>query len=201
MPDPAKYTVYVGNVKRGAGTVAKVKSVKTRFDIAVLELDRDIVTTYAPLAETDPAVNSPADIFAWGGTCETGCGLSETMKTARMRVSRVDAGDDGSKMVNLAQSGDGFAWFGDSGGPAMLNGVQFGVLCRGDTSSDGSGEESYSSVANSLNWIQLVTGVGGTPPSTPSANLALNKAAKSANASCNASEGPAKAVNGTATVS
>jgi hypothetical protein len=194
-PNPSKYTVYVGNVKRHAGTAAKVKSVKLRFDLALLELDRDISTTYAQLATSDPAVGSSADIYGWGGTCENGCGQADILKTAKMRVSSVDANSDGSKMVNLAQSGDGFAWFGDSGGPAMLNGVQFGVLCCGDTAGNGSGHESYSSVANSLAWIRSTTG-GNPPPPPPPGNLALNKPAKSNQASCAAAEGPAKAVNG-----
>jgi hypothetical protein len=101
------------------------ETVKTRFDIAVVEPDRDIATTYAPLAQADPAVSSPAGIYGWGGTCQTG----------------------------------------------------------------------YSSVANSLTWITWITsitGAGNTPPGTPPANLALNKTAKSQQASCNASENPAE---------
>lgn len=190
------FTVRIGNVKRGQGTAATVKSIHTRFDIAVLELDRDVPATYVKLAATDPPVGSTADIYGWGGTCEQGCGGSNILKTAKMRVDAVNSGSDGSRMVELGQNGDGFAWYGDSGGPAMLNGVQFGTLCCGDTSGNGGGHESYSSVANSLAWITSTTGVGGGggDPGNPT-NLALNKPTKGA-APCAATESTAKAVNG-----
>jgi hypothetical protein len=188
------FTVRIGNVNRGQGTPATVKKIHTRFDIAVLELDRDIATTYVKLAATDPPVGSTADIYGWGGTCEKGCGQANILKTAKMRVDGIQNGGDGSRMVQLGQNGDGYAWFGDSGGPAMLNGVQFGTLCCGSTSGNGSGHESYSSVANSLPWITSITGVGGGNPGNP-VNLALNKPAKGS-APCAPAESAAKAVNG-----
>ncbi len=160
------YKVYVGDVKLNAGTMAKVKRAETRFDLAVLELDRDVDATYAKLAETDPAVDSTVDIYGWGGTCEQNCGVSEILKTARLRVDEI-LSVDGNKIVLLNQIGGGYAWQGDSGGPAMLNGVQFGVLCCGNTLGDGSGREWYTSVANSLGWITSVTGVGGGPSDPP----------------------------------
>jgi hypothetical protein len=190
-PNPAKYTVRVGDVRLGQGTVAKVKSMQTRFDLVLLELDRDIVTTYATLAATDPPTGAAVDIYGWGVTCEDGCGQSPVLKTARMRVSAINGNTDGSRMVDLAQSGDGYALGGDSGGPAMYNGVQFGVLCCGNTAPDGSGIESYSSVANSLAWITSTTGAGGGTAT----NLALNHPTKTS-AACNANETGAKAVNG-----
>jgi hypothetical protein len=199
--NPATYTVYAGNVKRHAGQMAKVKSLRTHFDLVLVELDRDISTTYMTLAATDPAVGANVNIYGWGITCENGCGQSDILKTAKMRVKAVNNGTSGDRMIDLAQAGDGYALPGDSGGPAIQNGVQFGVLCCGNTAPDGSGVESYSSVANSISWIKSTSGVGGggTPPDpgTPG-NLALNKPTKSKQASCSANEGPAKAVNGTA---
>jgi hypothetical protein len=99
-------------------------------------------------------------------------------------------------MAVLEQAGDGYALPGDSGGPAMLNGVQFGVLCCGNTAPDGSGHELYSSVANSLAWIRSISGVGGNDPG-PAGNLALNRPAKGS-APCSVTEPAAKAFNGTA---
>jgi hypothetical protein len=200
-PTPSVYTVYAGNVKRHAGQLAKVKSLRTHFDLVLLELDRDISTTYAPLASSDPAVNQDVDIYGWGITCESGCGQSDILKTAKLTVNAVNNGSSGDRMVELRQNGDGYALPGDSGGPAMLGGVQFGVLCCGNTGPGGVGHELYSSVPNSLGWITSITGVGGgnppqPPPPPPGGNLALNKPAKSNQASCNANEGPAKAVNG-----
>jgi secreted trypsin-like serine protease len=194
--NPATYTTFVGNVNRGAGQQTKVKSLHTQHDIALVELDRDIATTYITLASANPAVNTEVDIFGWGHTCET-CPASDVLKTAKMTVNSVGTGT--GAMVELRQNGDGYALSGDSGGPAMQNGVQFGVLCCGNTGPGGAGFESYSSVPNNLGWVKATTGVGGgNPPPSPSGNLALNKATKSKQASCAADEGPDKAVNGTA---
>jgi hypothetical protein len=164
-----------------------------------VELDRDVVTTYIPLASADPAVNANVDIYGWGMTCET-CPGSDVLKTASMTVQRVTNGTSGDRMVELKQNGGGYALPGDSGGPAMQNGVQFGVLCCGNTGPGGTGSELYSSVANVMSWIKSITGVGGgsTPPPTTTGNLALNRSTKSKQVSCTAAEGTAKAVNGTA---
>ncbi|MDQ1654548.1 MAG: hypothetical protein QOI35_3748, partial [Cryptosporangiaceae bacterium] len=60
----------------------------------------------------------------------------------------------------------------------------------------------YTDVPHVRAWIESYAGPdgGGTPPPPPpgggGTNLALNKPAKSSQASCNANEGPAKAVNG-----
>jgi hypothetical protein len=198
--DPAAYSTFVGSVQRGGGQQTKVKSLHTRFDLALVELDRDVAATYIPLAVADPAPNTSVDIYGWGLTCET-CGHSEVLKTAKMTVDRITTGTSGDRAVQLRQNGDGYALSGDSGGPAMQNGVQFGVLCCGNTGPGGVGVEIYSSVAGSLSWIAGLTGVGGgtTPPPPPSGNLALNKATKSKQASCTANEGPAKAFNGSVT--
>jgi hypothetical protein len=192
-PTPSRYSMRIGNVRRGQGTSVPVKSLHRKFDIVLLELERDVVTTYATLADTDPPIGANVDIYGWGITCENGCGLSDVLKTARMKVNGIDNGSDGSRMVDLAQVGDGYALGGDSGGPAMLNGVQFGVLCCGNTAGDGSGTESYSSVANVKDWIKTTTGVGDGGGGTT--NLALNRPTKGA-ASCTTSETSAKAVNG-----
>ncbi len=194
-------SVLVGDVHRDRGQRAGVKARHHKHDVLLLELDRDIETTYATIADAEPPAGATADIFGWGRTCEKGCGSSDILKTARMRVkNEKEQHPDGARMVLLEQSGDGFALGGDSGGPAMLNGVQFGVLCCGTTSSDGSGHEAYSSLPNVKEWIEDVSGVtpggpGGGGGNGDVTNLALNRPTKAAQ-SCNATETSAKAVNG-----
>jgi hypothetical protein len=71
-------------------------------------------------------------------------------------------------MVQLEQSGNGFAEPGDSGGPAMAGNTVFGELCCGNTATNGTGTESYSSVPSQLAWIRSVTGIAaGAPPAPP----------------------------------
>jgi hypothetical protein len=197
-PDLSKLTIRVGSVKLHQGTAAKIKAVQHKGDIALIQLDRDVDATYQKLAPANPPVGATVDIYGWGYTCDT-CGQSDTLKTTTMRVAGVDppTGGDNVPMVKLAQNGNGYAEPGDSGGPAMLNGLQFGVLLGGNTAGDGTGNEFYSSVPSQLAWVQSVTGVGGGDPGGGNGtNYALNKATKSKQASCSANETPAKAVNG-----
>jgi hypothetical protein len=117
-----------------------------------------------------------------------------------MKIDQPVVNGDGSHDVVVSQMGDGYTGSGDSGGPAIYNGAVVGELCCGNSTPDGNGSESYSSVANSLSWITSVTGIGGggTTPPPPAGNLALNKTTKGS-APCAASEATAKAVNGSVT--
>jgi hypothetical protein len=192
--NPASYSVKVGNVNRGSGTQAGVIALKTRFDVALLQLDRDVNTTFATLAAADPPVNASVDVYGWGVTCET-CSLADVLKTANMRVESIHSNTDGSREVILKQA-NGYPLGGDSGGPAIYNGTVVGELCCGDSGPGGTGSEIYSSVAGSLSWITATSGVGpGGGGNTPATNLALNRPTK-ASAACAANETGAKAVNG-----
>jgi hypothetical protein len=199
-PDLSKLTIRIGSVTIHQGTAAKIKSVQHKGDLALIELDRDVNTTYQKLASANPPIGATVDIYGWGYTCDT-CPQSDTLKTTTMKVSDIDpqTGPDSVPMVHLAQNGGGYAEPGDSGGPAMYNGLEFGVLLGGNTAGDGSGHESYSSVPSQLAWIQSITGAGGTNPPPGggnTTNYALNKATKSKQASCSSTETPDKAVNG-----
>jgi hypothetical protein len=194
-PDPGD-TVRIGNVNRGQGTVAKIKAAFPRFDISLILLEQPVVTTYAQIAPTEPPVGADIDIYGWGGTSENGGGLSPVLKTAKMRVSAIEGAAGSERMIELKQIGDGFAWFGDSGGPAFWNGQQIGTLCCGSTSGNGGGTESYSSLPNVRAWIDKT--MKDNDPTTPppaSTNLALNRPTKTT-AACSPNETGAKAVNG-----
>ncbi|MCW2504400.1 MAG: putative trypsin-like serine protease [Actinomycetia bacterium] len=198
--DLSKLTIRVGSVTLHQGTAAKIKSVQHRGDLALIELDRDVSATYQKLASANPPIGATVDIYGWGYTCDT-CPQSTTLKTTTMTVATIDPqnGSTDVPQVHLGQNGGGYAEPGDSGGPAMYNGLQFGVLLGGDTASDGSGHEAYSSVPSQSAWIQSITGAGGTTPPPGggnTTNYALNKATKSKQASCSATETPDKAVNG-----
>ena len=194
--NPGRVTVRVGAVRPEQGILAKAKSLHTRFDVLLVELDHDISTTYSKLAEVEPPTGAGVNIYGWGFTCET-CGLSPVLKTASMTVDKVsNNGDSGERMVDLKQNGGGYALPGDSGGPAIYNGLQFGVLCCGDTAPDGSGIEAYSSLPNSMAWIKATTGIGGAQPGP--VNVALNRPA-TGSAPCASTESAASAVNGSVT--
>ena len=64
-------TVRVGSVVRGQGTLANVVSFSTRFDLALLRLDRSINTTFVALASADPPVGATnSSRTAWSASGE-----------------------------------------------------------------------------------------------------------------------------------
>lgn len=159
--DLSEVTIRVGSVtlKQG-GTVAKIKNVQHRSDIALVELDRDVDTTYAKLAPANPPTGTIVDVFGWGESCESGCSQAETLKTATLRVNGVgDPDENGVQLVELAEV-SGYTRSGDSGGPAMHNGLQFGVLLGGCCGNNGEPFLAfYSSISSQLAWVEQVTGV------------------------------------------
>jgi secreted trypsin-like serine protease len=147
--------VRVGSVNRtSGGVVANVVSFSSRFDLAVLRLDRSISTTYMRLGSTNPPVGSTNNIYGWGMTCYSGCGASTVLKTATVRVSGSSTDAYGGPAIASTRI-NGNAWRGDSGGPETYNGLQVGVA----STADGQTRQNYGSVPANRSWIRSVTGV------------------------------------------
>jgi secreted trypsin-like serine protease len=147
-------TVRVGSVFRGQGTLANVVQVSSRFDLALLRLDRSINTSFVTLASSDPPVGATNSIYGWGMTCRTGCQPSTQLKTASVRVSGFTTDAYGGRAIASTRI-NGNAWRGDSGGPQFYNNRQVGVA----STADGVTRQNYGSVANSRAWITSVSGV------------------------------------------
>jgi len=147
-------SVRVGNVRLGSGTTANVTSSVTRNDLALLNLDTAINTTFSPLADADPAVGSTNNIYGWGMTCFSGCNPSSQLKTATVRVSGFTTDAFGGRAIASTRI-NGNAWKGDSGGPEIFNGRQVGVA----STADGQTRQNYASVAFNRSWIRSTTGV------------------------------------------
>jgi secreted trypsin-like serine protease len=147
-------TVRVGSVNRGSGTLANVTTYSSRYDLAVLTLDRTISTSYMPLASSNPPTGSTNSIYGWGMTCYSGCSASTVLKTATVRVTGLSTDAYGGQAIASTRI-NGNAWRGDSGGPQVYNGLQVGVA----STADGQSRQYYGSVANSRTWIRSVAGV------------------------------------------
>jgi len=149
-------SVRVGSVNRtSGGVVANVLSYSTRYDLAVLRLDRSISTTYMRLSSSNPPVGSTNNIYGWGMTCYSGCSASTVLKTAQVRVTSTSATDyyGGPAIASTAINGN--AWRGDSGGPQTYNGLQVGVA----STANGTSSQWYGSVPANRSWITSVTGI------------------------------------------
>lgn len=147
-------TVRVGNVNLGSGTTANVSTYHSRYDLALLHLDRAISTSYVTLASSDPATGTTNSIYGWGRTCYSGCDAAPVLKTATVRVTGFTTDAYGGRAIRSTRI-NGNAWKGDSGGPEFYNGAQVGVA----STADGRSIQNYASVANSRTWIRTTSGV------------------------------------------
>lgn len=149
-------SVRVGSVNRtSGGVVARVTGYSSRYDLALLRLDRSISTSYMRLASSNPPINSTNNIYGWGMTCYSGCSASTVLKTATVRVTSTTARDYYGGPAIASTRINGNAWRGDSGGPQTYNGLQVGVA----STADGSSRQWYGSVPANRSWIRSVSGV------------------------------------------
>jgi len=148
-------SVRVGSVTRGAGTLARVTSFRTRNDLALLFIDRAINTSFVSLGSSNPPVGATNSIYGWGMTCRTGCAPSTVLKTATVRVTTTNAQDAfGGQAIGSTRI-NGNAWRGDSGGAQFYQGLQVGVA----STADGVTRQFYGSVPFNRAWIRSVSGV------------------------------------------
>jgi hypothetical protein len=150
-------TVLIGSNTLGEGTEDTVDDteVSPDADLALLHLTDPVPTTYVQLADEDPEVGSINDIYGWGRTSPTS-GPAAQLKTATVKVTSVDC-EDGMDGPAICSTGiTGTAFYGDSGGPEMANGVEVGVCSTGDETDQ---TQQYASVAASRDWIKQVAQV------------------------------------------
>jgi hypothetical protein len=202
-------TFRVGTVHHDSGgsmaTGKRVIRFGSQGDTALVELTAPVPQTPINIASSAP-VGSPIRIIGWGCTADPGCNGAEYLQQLDTSVL-ADSTCGGSQYFLCINNPDGSrgACYGDSGGPAVMKAGNSWVLA-GDTSGGtsaicGQGPSVYGELPNLRSWIESYAGPdgGGTPPPPPpggGTNVALNMPATSKQASCNASEAPAKAVNG-----
>ncbi len=165
--------VRVGSVDRSSG--GQVVRVIRRInhpnygrgsDIALLELET-AVTGIAPvqMASADPAVGSATRLLGWGSTVPQGNGGSQFLKQldtsilARSSCSTAVVGD-----LCISGTSTATACYGDSGGPALVNGALVGATSRagGNDPNCGPTNAVYTSVAYFRSWIDsYVNGSSG----------------------------------------
>ena len=150
-------SVRVGNVHHPSGTYANVRRVVQArgADLALLNLDRTVNTTYAAIAGADPRPNTTNNIYGWG-TTEPGenAPLSDRLKTATVRVTSANGTDyfGGRAIRSRVQSGG--PGYGDSGGPQLAGGRLVGVCSTGDYT-----YQQYTSVNAYRGWIRDTAGI------------------------------------------
>ncbi|MEV0663827.1 S1 family peptidase [Actinomadura luteofluorescens] len=150
-------TVRVGDVSRSRATTIRVTRVVTspNGDLALFQLQKPYKTTYSQLADTDPQAGSTNQICGWGRTKYPDGPTSDKLKCADVRVTSTSCTDAYGGRAMCSSKINGYAWKGDSGGPELFNGQQVGVA----STANGSGNQTYASVAFGRSWIHSVAGV------------------------------------------
>ncbi|GGK39124.1 serine protease [Pilimelia terevasa] len=152
------FSVKVGSLKRGEGTLYQVERYLSKYDVTLLKLATPIQNpVIAPVADAVPTNGSEVEIYGWGKTCPVSqqCPPSPVLKQATLRIDGAAKDHKGGPALQLTHV-TGNASNGDSGGPAWFGGKVVGVA-----STAGTRNAQYSSiaVAGTRQWIRSNAGV------------------------------------------
>ncbi|MEU6142547.1 trypsin-like serine protease [Streptomyces sp. NPDC047081] len=148
----------------GGGVVnVEYTKVRTSHDIALLHLTRSANAEYVRLPTKNPAVGTTNYIFGWGST-NGYSGASTYLKRATVEVTDTDAVDYYGGQAIRSYKINGYACYGDSGGPQfkLVDGLRYQVGVLSTVTSSGGvcqGYQTYASVPASLDWINEVAGL------------------------------------------
>jgi secreted trypsin-like serine protease len=160
------YTFHIGSLDQTQGEEATGVEIHAHpsADLALVELDRSVSATYAPLGSPGAVeAGETVQVYGWGATCtdrpEIEC-QSQLLKVANVRVSSIDCADYRGGTAVCANRVDGITAGGDSGGPMFAtapNGdyVQVGVA----STSDRQTFTAYGNITVYRDWIASTAGV------------------------------------------
>jgi hypothetical protein len=200
-------TFRIGSVHpNSGGSLAQAKRVVRHddsADIGLVELTAPVTDKPISIAASAP-VGSPLRLIGFGCTVDptNGCNLPDTLQQIDTSIlpdkTLPDGTTCGGENLLCVSNPDGSrgACNGDSGGPAVIKAggewTLAGATSGGTSDLCGQGPSEYVDVPHLRPWIESNI---GSPPAGGT-NLALNRPVKSKQASCNATEIPAKAVDG-----
>ncbi|GAA2835121.1 S1 family peptidase [Crossiella cryophila] len=158
----ANFTVRVGSLKRSSGgqtaKATRLVNYSGRNDVSLVQLDRDINTTYSRLgAAGSVRVGSADTIYGWGADKSDWSGpLPENLKYATGSVASLGCAGDNT-LICVRNNGEVAG--GDSGGPIIVNGVQVGVCSIGHKPTQNDGFGGYADITGMRSWIKQISGV------------------------------------------
>ncbi len=202
---PGTLTFRIGTLRQDSGgSVARARRVirYSGADVALVELTAPVAQQPVDIATAAP-VGTPTRIIGWGCTRDPGCSGADMLQQLDTSIL-ADNTCGGGQHYLCIENPDGWrgACYGDSGGPAVVRvGSAWrivGATSGGTSAICGQGPSVYGDLTFLRPWIESHAGPDGGGGETGD-NLALNRPATSAQASCTPDESPAKAVNGSVT--
>jgi secreted trypsin-like serine protease len=163
LADVAQVRVGSKDYTTGGTLVGVSRTIGGSDDIGLVKLSKPV--PYAPVgvAPKSPAVGSAIQVMGWGVTCDSGCDSPRQLKqlnTTIVQDSKCSSDDiAGSAEICIKVSTAQTPCYGDSGGPALVNGLLVGADSRGGNVCGDAGGEIYSDVTSHLSWITQKTGV------------------------------------------
>ncbi|XP_077299820.1 trypsin-2-like [Arctopsyche grandis] len=141
------------------------------YDFAVVTLNQDIIlganVAIIPLTSgSNPADGSQVTVSGWGVTSESASGLPINLREANLPVVNQDTCRRTYSFITARQiclggtlQGGLSACFGDSGGPAVQNGVQYGLVSGGYSCELPNIPGIFARISSVRDWIKSLTGV------------------------------------------
>jgi secreted trypsin-like serine protease len=144
-------------------------------DVALLHLQAPVRAKPAPLADTTPAVGTPARIVGWGNTC------ADNEKTPQCYPSRLREADTVVQPPSACGSADGQLCVGglngrvragdmDSGGPVLVRQGDRWAVAGTVSGGNNDAPTVYTDTAPHLAWINSIVNGTDVPPDPPARN-------------------------------
>lgn len=159
--------VRFGSLDHSAGgELVRVRTAVTApsgADVALLQLSTAVAGTPVTVASSSPGPGTAVTLYGWGQTTSSP-GTSPASMFLKELQTQVDVdsacgwrGFDGAAELCIQSTRDQTACYGDSGGPAVVDGMLVGVTSRGSRTC-GDANTVYEDLTPLRAWIQQVTG-------------------------------------------
>lgn len=157
------YKIRVGSkdYQTGGTLVSIVDTARGVADIGLMKLSQPVPYTPVKIATSSPAPGAAVKLMGWGVTSETGDSprlLKELNTTVLADSNCKSEYIKGAREICVKVNTTGTACYGDSGGPALVDGMLVGADSRGGQKCGDSGREVYGDLVSVRGWINRIIG-------------------------------------------
>lgn len=153
--------VRIGNVNWDQGEqlhVDRIELLGSAADLSLWHLTKPVTNgTFVKVADENPAVSSTVTAYGFGAQSDSSSHIGKSLKAADQTVADVDTCQSSHGAAMCLQAVDGHVAPGDSGGPVIAGGVEYGVV---STYVKNDRDRSHAAkVTAGRDWIKQTAGV------------------------------------------